>query len=250
MSKSPPLNIMLVEDEFITLETLSDTLRSLNHQVVGMAKTAEAALKILEEQEVDLAILDINIQGDKDGVYLGGVIHEKHNIPFIFLTAYGDKFTVERAIATQPYGYLLKPFNNLDVFTAIEVAMKNFAVQKGADPEDNFYSDSSEPNIDDVIFIRDNYHYVSVKISDIKFIQSGKNYIDVHTQEKKYLVRSSMKEFILLLPQTSFFQVHKSYAINKRFVTKFSASAVNLDQIEIPIGAAFRLEFQKQFKTI
>lgn len=250
MSDEGLIRVLLVEDEFITLATLGETLKQLNYKVIGTAKTADNAITILEEGNVDLAILDINIQGDKDGIYLGNLIQEKYHIPFIFLTAFGDKFTVKRAIATEPYGYLLKPFNNLDVYAAIEVALKNFALQKKALPAKPKSLSTEAAAIDEVIFIRDNYNYTSVKIKDITFIQSGKNYIDVYTKEKKHLVRSSMKDFMALLPADYFFQVHKSYIINKSCVTKFGSGTVNLDQIEIPIGAAYKVDFLRYFKTI
>lgn len=250
MEENKPVRILLVEDEFITLATLSQTLNQLNYKVIGTAKTGDNAIAILEEGQVDLAILDINIQGDKDGIYLANLIQEKYHIPFIFLTAFGDKFTVKRAIATEPYGYLLKPFNNLDVYAAIEVALKNFAIQKKAVPSENTSMNSDVAAIDETIFIRDNYNYTSVKLSDITFVQSGKNYIDVYTKEKKYLVRSSMKDFMALLPTDHFFQVHKSFVINKGAVTKFGSGVVNLGQIEIPIGAAYKVDFLKYFKTV
>ncbi len=126
-----PIRILIVEDEFITLETLKSVLSEMKFKISGDAMTASEAIAVLKKGETDLAILDINIKGDKDGIWLAKQIREKYQIPFIFLTAYGDDFTVKRAIETEPYGFLAKPFNKVDVYTSVAVAVNNFAKQSG-----------------------------------------------------------------------------------------------------------------------
>jgi len=125
------IRILIVEDEFITLETLKTVLSEMKFKISGDAMTANEDITVLKKKETDLAILDINIKGDKDGIWLAKQIREKYQIPFIFLTAYGDDYTTKRAIKTEPYGFLAKPFNKVDVYTSVAVAVNNFAKQSG-----------------------------------------------------------------------------------------------------------------------
>ncbi len=248
---TPELNILIVEDEFITIETLRSDLEDLNYKVVGIAKTAEQALKILEEGSVNFAFLDIHLQGELDGIYLGGQINDRYHIPFVYLTAFGDQPTVYRAIRTEPYGYLLKPFTSQEIYAAVELAINNFKQKRLARPEDDFYAPAiAESSLNDVLFIKVDYNFHRVRIGDITHLQAGKNYIDVFTTERKFLVRSSLKDFVKKLPAKSFLQTHKSYVVNKEFVLQFDAMGVQLPGIEIPIGAAFKEDFVQAFRTV
>ena len=127
-----PVRILIVEDEFITATDIKDNLEQMGYHITGLARDAAEACSILDQEETDLAILDINIQGDKDGIWIAKRINEHYKIPFIFLTSFGDERTVSSAIETKPYGYLVKPFERVDIYTSIEVALKNYSQIMGS----------------------------------------------------------------------------------------------------------------------
>ncbi len=181
--------------------------------------TANEAITVLERGETDLAILDINIKGDKDGIWLAKQIKEQYQIPFIFLTAYGDDSTIKRAIETEPYGFLVKPLNKVDVFTSIEVAAKNFAKQSSD------ITKRENPLIvsKDNIFIQDEYMFTKLKIVDILFVKSNNNYLEVYLPGKKHLVSGKLTDFAKKL-SANFIQVHQSYVINTEAVEKFGTN--------------------------
>ncbi|MFK5856755.1 MAG: response regulator [Bacteroidota bacterium] len=237
-----PIRILIVEDEFITLETLKTVLTKMKYEISGDAMNANEAIAVLEKGETDFAILDINIKGDKDGIWLAKQIREKYQIPFIFLTAFADDSTVKRAIETEPYGYLVKPFDKVDVFTAIEVALKNFAKQ-GSDVTNQ---EKTHIVSKDSIFIRDGYMFVKIKIEDILFIKSDKNYLEVHVPDKIHLVRAKMNDFVKSLSD-NFTQVHRSYVINTEAVERFGPGFIFINDIEIPVGANYRDELKGHF---
>lgn len=235
------LRILLVEDEFITLETLSTVLSDMDYSISGDAMSAKEALDVLEKEETDLAILDINIKGDKDGIWLAEQIKEKYNIPYIFLTAFGDQATVKRAMAADPYGYLVKPFNKVDIFTAIEVALKNFAKRNSGklNGEDQQTYDT-HISTKESIFIRDNYVYIKLKVSDILFIKSDKNYLEIYIPEKKHLVRGKLSDFVETLLPDQFVSVHRSYVVNMEAIEQIAPSFLTINNNEIPIGAKYK----------
>lgn len=244
--KEDGIRILLVEDEFITLETLKTILAGMNYQIAGEVMDADNALGVLEKGETDLAILDINIKGNKDGIWLAEQIQKKYNIPFIFLTAFGDQATVKRAINTEPSGYIVKPFSKVDIFTAIEVALKNFARQNKTMPIDDSSIEIPGVVVNDSIFIRDDYMFIKIKIEDILFIKSDKNYLDICLAGKKHLVRGMLKDFIKILP-ASFLQVHRSYAVNVRAVESFGNNFLKVNNVEIPVGKTYKDELRSRF---
>jgi len=239
-----PIRILIVEDEFITLETLKTVLTEMKYEISGDAMSAKEAIAVLEKGETDFAILDINLKGDNDGIWLAKQIREKYKIPFIFLTAFADDSTVKRAIETEPYGYLVKPFNKVDIFTAIEVALKNFAKQSSdVTKQENTHIVSK-----DCIFIRDGYMFVKIKINDILFIKSDKNYLEVYVPDKIHLVRAKLTDFAKNL-SSNFVQVHRSYVINTEAVEKFGAGCLLINNVEIPVGTNFKDKLKGHFNV-
>ena len=123
------LRILIVEDEPIISDDIESTLISNHYDVAGKAYSSTHALDMLMNRYPDLVLLDIAIKGDKDGIDIATIIREKYHIPFIFLTSFSDKVTLERVKPTMPYGYIVKPFKDRDIVTSIEMAMYRFAIE-------------------------------------------------------------------------------------------------------------------------
>ncbi len=128
------LRILIVEDEPIISDDIESTLLSNDYDVAGKAYSSTQALDMLLTRYPDLVLLDISIKGDKDGIDIATIIREKYHIPFIFLTSYSDKVTLDRAKPTMPYGYIVKPFKDRDLLTAIEMGMYRFSSENNTVP--------------------------------------------------------------------------------------------------------------------
>jgi len=115
--------ILIVEDEAIVSGDIKDTLIGLGYTVAGIARSGEAALENVGETRPDLVLMDIHLSGAMDGIDAAGQIHGHYGIPVIFLTAYADAALLERAKVTEPYGYILKPYDDRELFSAIEMAL-------------------------------------------------------------------------------------------------------------------------------
>jgi PAS domain S-box-containing protein/putative nucleotidyltransferase with HDIG domain len=101
---------------------MENMLRSLGYQVCGTAATGEAAVRLAEAARPDLVLMDIVLRGDMDGIEAAGRVWERQRTPVIYITAYADKATLNRAKVTEPFGYIIKPFNERDLQTVIEMA--------------------------------------------------------------------------------------------------------------------------------
>jgi PAS domain S-box-containing protein len=116
-------SIFIVEDEAIVADDIRETLQSLGYTVAGTAKTGETALEKVAVTLPDLVLMDIHLASAMDGIETAGKIHALHGIPVIFLTAYADTALLERAKLTEPYGYVLKPYEERGLHSAIEMAL-------------------------------------------------------------------------------------------------------------------------------
>ena len=121
------IRVLIIEDEPLIAQDLSLILEGNDYHVSAIIHKAENAFTELKHNTPDIALLDINLEGDIDGVHIGAHILEKYNFPIVYITAYADKKTVERAKYTRPMGYIVKPFDERDIFTTIEIALYNYA---------------------------------------------------------------------------------------------------------------------------
>ncbi|NMB79407.1 MAG: response regulator [Methanomicrobiales archaeon] len=123
-------SILVVEDEAIVADDIKETLTSLGYTVTGTAKTGEMALERIPSHPPDLVLMDIHLAGAMDGIEAATRIHVLHGIPVIFLTAYADPPLLERAKEAEPYGYIIKPYDERGLHSAIEMALYKFRMEK------------------------------------------------------------------------------------------------------------------------
>ncbi len=257
---SDQVRILIVEDEFITMDALRDALTGMGYGISGDAMRADEALKVLDEGQTDLAILDIHIKGARSGIWLAEQIRERYHIPFIFLTAFGDKQTIADAARTQPGSYLVKPFVEQDLHAAIELALHthtaivpSVVLPEPTTPKPPTELPVEQPKrllISDSIFVKDDLIYRRISVSEIQFVQSFRNYIEISTgQGKKYLLRSTLKEFLSQLPPTEFIQTHRSYAVNISLVNRIGGNFVGVGDTEVPMSREVRNEVVSRLNT-
>jgi CheY-like chemotaxis protein len=121
--------IFIVEDEAIVANDIKETLKSLGYRVPGIAKSGELALEKVREAMPDLVLMDIHLAGEMDGVQTAGELHVLYDIPVIYLTAYADKALLERAKITEPYGYVIKPYDERELHSVIEMALYKHRIE-------------------------------------------------------------------------------------------------------------------------
>jgi hypothetical protein len=131
----PLIKILIVEDEAIIAEDIASKLKRMGYEVVNTVASGEEAIALAIETKPDLILMDIVLQGEIDGIEATQKIHDHLDIPVIYLTAYADQVTLERAKVTQPFGYLLKPFQAEELHTTIEISLSRHALEKEIHPQ-------------------------------------------------------------------------------------------------------------------
>lgn len=129
MEKTPG-RILIVEDEQIVAKHIKNHLKKGGYDPVGVAVTGEDAVRLASELQPDLILMDIRLAGPMDGIQAAEKIRARYNIPFIYLTAFADSETLERSRTTEPFGYLLKPFEAKVLYSTIEVALYKHRMEK------------------------------------------------------------------------------------------------------------------------
>jgi PAS domain S-box-containing protein len=122
--------ILIVEDESIVALNIQNRLEELGYDVAGKISSGEVAIQTVEETHPDLVLMDIKLKGRVDGIEAAAQIRNRFQTPVVYLTAYTDDETLNRAKLTEPYGYILKPFESKDICTIIEVALYNHQMEQ------------------------------------------------------------------------------------------------------------------------
>lgn len=122
-------NILIVEDEWVIALDIKRRLNKLGYGITGIAKNAETALHLAQTSRPDLVLMDIHLQGAIDGTQIAIKMREQFHLPVVFLTAHADEATLNRAVAAHPFGYIVKPFEDHNLSTTIEIALANYRAE-------------------------------------------------------------------------------------------------------------------------
>ena len=237
--------ILIVEDDPMISESLSDIVQVLGHEVVGIADNAVRAIELCSETEPQIALLDIQIGGDVDGVDLAEMINDEFDIPFIFTTAFADNNTISRARERGPFGYLVKPYGVKDLNAAMEVAMGAFQRLKKAEKKGG-----GGQIIDRNIFLKVDSKLVRVKIDDILFIEAKGDYALFKTKQKGYIVHGTMKKFQQRLDDFNFQKVHRSFIVNLDKIVDIEESNLLIEDKVIPVSRANKEALMKRLNLL
>jgi DNA-binding LytR/AlgR family response regulator len=206
------INVLIVEDTPAESTALVSVLEASNYTIVGIARTFKDALDLFYNNKVDVAIVDIFLNGSPDGISFAETINAVPNAskPFVFLTSSTDRKIFERAKLTQPFSYLLKPFNELEIQYAIEMAVEQFYGQT-----DVFLGDEEDTIISaDYLFIKKGKTLKKVQLQDIIYIEVEEKYCNIITEKEKFVILISLTKILKMLDDTTFCRTHRNYIVN------------------------------------
>lgn len=236
------LKILVVEDDAQEAAKIQAQLLNSGYLVCGIASELQQACEMSDQQQPDLSLIDIFLNGKKDGITFAQTIFNgksrKH--PFIFLTNAADRTTFESARLTEPFNYLLKPFNELELQYAIELAIEKFAKE-----EDSCFSTAEKASsllINDVFFVKKGNTLAKVLVNDIKYIEVDGKYCKLAYGNDKFVVQKSMKQLHDQLPAGQFIRVHRNFIANLNSIQK-----INLQDHEIVLQDGKSLSFSRRY---
>jgi len=229
------IKVYIVEDVAISRMSLETMLQENNYEVSGSAATAETAWEEIKKTATDLILLDINLAGEKNGIWLAQQVRKHLNIPIVYLTAFGDQQTLKEVLDTKPNGYLMKPYQEPTLLTTINIALHNFSENQNVTVDSNI-----EVLQKDFIFIKDKHMKVKINVNDIYYVKSDGNYLEISLKEKRHVVRNKLLAFKQELPSSLFFQSHQRYLINLDKIAVLKKDVVIIQNQEIPISLKYK----------
>jgi DNA-binding LytR/AlgR family response regulator len=231
------------------LDSLRDELEDLEYEISGDAMRAKDALLILEKGDTDIAILDIHLKGSESGIWLAAQIREKYKIPFIFLSAFSDRKTIAEAAKTKPSSYLVKPFTRADLYTAIELALLTHAKHREElQLPDSHTKVTDELLINDCIYVKEDLTYKKIPIRDIYFIEAFKNYLELNLSKDRHVIRSTLKDFLAILPTDYFMQTHRSFVVNMERIDEIGGDFLQIGATKVPVSRGQKEEVLSRLK--
>lgn len=248
---SQAVKIMIVEDESIVAMDLAMRLQKEGYEITGTADNSEEALALFREQPPDLVLMDININGNKDGIETAREIKKIQEVPLIFLTAFSQHEFVNRAKEVNPAAYLVKPFNKDSLNSSIQIAIHNFAVLKSRQPAAK--AEKEDPGKEPVLFfnnyffVKHNYRFTKFSFQDLLFVESDNNYINLMTVSRKVVVRISLQAFADGVQHPELVRVHRGYMVNIGHIDNFNEEEIMVGKHHIPIGRSYKDDFLKRF---
>lgn len=250
--------VLLVEDDILIGADLSDRLTSFGLEVFGPFQTGNEALNFCDSQNIDLAILDIELKGEMNGITLSSAIRSKQEVPVIFLTKAEDDQTLQEVLKSGYAGFIGKPFKNIELQTNIWKALE---IRK------NHTLDTSKLQISDRIFLRNGTGQFSIMLSKISYIEANREvckiFIDDCADVKT--VDGNLSKILSKLAFSELFErCHKSYAVNLKKIKRINSAKngtiksitpnkkylVLQNDIEIPLSSTYKPQVLKRLKFL
>lgn len=240
------MRILLLEDEIILASDLKARLKSMGYPNVEIHDNGVDFLNDIEKKGADLCLIDININGEINGIETVTKMQESIQIPIIYLTAQGDKETFDQAKSTKPSAYLLKPYNQFELQATIELAIEQFENQT----EEKEEEEKTLNVVADKIFIKYNGRYDRINVNDILFLEAFGNYTEIITAEKKYTITAQLGKLESNLSDSHLFRCHRSFIVNLDKIDGFDDSCAFIEQKIIPISKGQRAEFMSRLRIL
>jgi DNA-binding LytR/AlgR family response regulator len=242
--------VLIVEDEFSIALDLELYLQELGYQVVGIADHYEQAIEMMQTQKPDIILMDIHIKGAKTGIEVAKTAHQNHHIPVIFLSALADSITIDDAMQTEPFGYLTKPFKEIDLRNLLAIASHQSELLKLKEQElmPLWREDTQKVSFQDTFFVKDKSKLIAVRVADILWIEALENYSVIMLKEQKIIANMLLKDIAEKLPPTHFFRVHRSYVIALDKIRKLEDGYIYITDTPIPLSKGHREELLQKIK--
>jgi two-component system, LytTR family, response regulator LytT len=245
--------ILIVEDELVVSKYIEACLKNLGYDIADIVTTGEDAISKADSIRPDLILMDIRLNGKMTGTEAAVKIKEIMDVPIVFLTAYADEKNIEMAKASEPYGYLVKPFYEKELHTTIAMALnKHEKVRMLKKERDLYYSVIENKNASDSLYIRTNSRLKRIKYDEICYVEALRDYIIISTAAENYTARINMKEITRFLPERDFVRIHKSYIVrlDKIFSIKYVSLIIEGSMKEIPVGNFYRKDLYARLNLL
>ena len=244
--------ILIVEDELIIAAGIESAVRRMGHVPLEPVDNSDDALAALARQPVDLVLMDINIEGDTDGIATALLVRRQFATPVVFLTAQSDAATLNRAKLARPAGYVLKPFTDDALRVQVELALAAPPAPTPA-PIEPLVAEAPTGDgtaIAQYFFVKKGATYIKLRVADIRYLDALENYVRLHTTQGQFVVYSTLKELEARLPSPPFVRAHRSHVVNLDQVQGYEEGCVLFGQEAVPVSRSYKEELKRHLNLL
>lgn len=224
--------ILVVEDEIAIAMDIEMRLQRLGFVVTGTALDARETMQHIIESPPDLVLLDVRLGEENDGIHVSKWLKEK-GFPVVFLTAFTDRSTFTEALATEPLGYVTKPFRDDDLQRTIMIALQRHEQERR-------HVDTFSTAAPGTFFVREKGQLFPLSCDDLLWLEALDNYTKLYTSEKTYTIKAFLKDIERKLPPQQFLRVHRSFIIPVARISRIEENTLYIGRQAIPIGRQYR----------
>ena len=233
------INILVAEDEPIIADDLVFMLEEMGYSKIDTVHYGEKAIEKINKNAYDLLLLDINLEGEIDGIQVAQHANRGQMMPFIFLTSLSDERTIERVKETHPAAYLVKPIDEKDLRVNIKLTLDKSARSK-----------AEKKTFPKIYYIKDRSRMTKVNTDEILYLEGSNNYTIVHTLEKRHVISQTLKKVALSMDPNRFVRIHKSAIVNLSKIDEIVDAHVVINGTKISIGRTYRNDLMQRLDTI
>ncbi len=242
------VKVLIVEDEPNYSDTLEMFVDELGYLVSGVAPEGEMATRLFRQEQPDIVLMDIHLEGQLSGVELARRFQKAQPTPIIFITSFSDKETFAKAKETAPSAYLTKPFDPEALERSMELAIQQAFKGGGKFSQSN----SNAVLAPGCFFIKERNRLVKINQYDILWIEVEDKYCMLHSTERTFALRLSLKDLAQKLDPEVFVQTHRSYLVNAPKIKEIDTHTyvVRIGEKEIPLGKTHKEELLNRLNML
>ncbi|TVP51979.1 MAG: DNA-binding response regulator [Mongoliibacter sp.] len=240
------IKVLIVEDDMIIAANISLQLSKLGYEVTGIESRGEDAINHNRENHPDMILMDINLKGEINGIETARIIKEDSDVALIYLTANTDDTSFQKAKETNPYAFISKPFNKVNLERTIALVVEKIKDRQNNLSEQNTFVESLE----DRIFIRNNGKLIKLMLEDIHYVEADRNYCNIYTAEQQYVLVNTLNTFSEKVMNNCFLRVHRSFIVNLKKLDAVAENHLEINRKIIPVSKMYKDSLLSALKRI
>jgi len=247
------VSVVIIEDEFVIAEDIRLRLEDHGYEVLATFDKAESALSYTMQENPDLVLADIQLAGDMNGIELVKELQKSRKFPVVYITANSDSATYEKARATHPNAFLIKPFTSANLLATVDLALFNFSSDQVVEQIERQNLSLSPPTdllINQFLFVRTKGGYRKVLQEDILFVEAFGSYAHIQTTDQRYTLSQNLAHFQRKTPLPNLVRIHRSFIVNINRVDSFEESNVFVQNHKLPLSDNFKADFLKRIHCL
>jgi DNA-binding LytR/AlgR family response regulator len=231
--------ILIVEDDPFIADDLNRILRSAGYSMLTVCDNPNSAIKAMKEFEFNLALLDIHLNADIDGIELAQLSDEEYNCPIIFITAFIDEPTILKVSNINPQGYISKPYSQADILIGVELALR-----RSQNLVEKIKKEST------INFVKTAQGLEKIDTNDIIYLEAYDYYAFMQLNNKKILITSTLKQLETVLACSNLCRIHRSFVVNIQKVSRVVGNELEVCGYKLPISRSYKEQFLEKLKII